>query len=40
MPGIMADHNIEGHFRVLVRILQTDPWHQIWSDLGVRHRIF
>ncbi len=34
MPGIMADHNIEGHFQVLLRISRTDPWHEIWSGLG------
>ncbi|MBM4090048.1 MAG: hypothetical protein FJ276_11610 [Planctomycetes bacterium] len=34
MPGIMADHNIEGHFQVLIRILFADPWRDIWSDLG------
>jgi len=30
----MADHNIEGHFEVLLRILRTDPWREIWSELG------
>jgi hypothetical protein len=34
MPGIMADHNIEGHFQVLLRILRADPWREIWSELG------
>jgi hypothetical protein len=34
MPGIMADHNIEGHFEVLLRILRVDPWHEIWNELG------
>ncbi len=34
MPGIIADHNIEGHFQVLVRILRTDPWDEIWRELG------
>ena len=34
MPGIIADHNIEGHFEVLRRILLTDPWREIWSGLG------
>jgi len=34
VPGIVADHNIEGHFQVLVRILRTDPWNEIWRELG------
>jgi hypothetical protein len=33
MPGIMPDHNIEGHFEVLLRILRTDPWREFWNEL-------
>ncbi len=35
MPRIIADHNIEGHLKVLVRILQTGPWAEIWNEIGV-----
>ena len=35
MPKIIADHNIEGHLKVLVRILQTGPWAEIWNEIGV-----
>jgi hypothetical protein len=31
MPRIIADHNIEGHLEVLLRILQTGPWAEISS---------
>jgi hypothetical protein len=33
MPGIMADHNIEGHFQVLLRILRAEPWQEFWDEL-------
>lgn len=35
MPGIVADHNLEGQFEVLLRILRTDPWRGIWEELGI-----
>ncbi len=35
MPKIIADHNIEGQLKVLVRILQTGPWAEIWNEIGV-----
>jgi len=31
----MADHNIEGHFEVLLRIMRTVPWHEFWDELGL-----
>ena len=34
MPGIMADHNIEGHFRLLVAIWEREVWREIWLELG------
>ncbi len=33
MPGIMADHNIEGHFVVLLRIMRAEPWQEFWNEL-------
>jgi len=35
MPGIMCDHNIEGHFRALIAIWEREPWQEIWSELEV-----
>jgi hypothetical protein len=35
MPRIIADHNIQGHLKVLVRIAQTGPWGEIWDEVGV-----
>jgi hypothetical protein len=34
MAGIMADHNIEGHFTVLLRIWTSDVWEEWWASLG------
>jgi hypothetical protein len=28
MRGIMADHNIEGHFRALIGIWEHQPWRE------------
>jgi hypothetical protein len=36
----MADHNIEGHFRALVLILEQEPWKGIWEELDVAVRSF
>jgi hypothetical protein len=33
MTGIMADHNIEGHFVVLLRIWTSNPWASLWESL-------
>ena len=33
MPGIMADHNIEGHFVVLLRIWTSEAWKSVWESL-------
>ena len=35
MPGFMADHNVEGHFRILISIFEREPWCEIWADLGI-----
>lgn len=34
MAGIMADHNIEGHFTGLLRIWTSDVWKELWASLG------
>ena len=33
MTGIMADHNIEGHLVVLLRIWTSDLWASLWESL-------
>lgn len=35
MPGLLADVNAEGQLKVLVSILQGEPWRDIWSELGM-----
>jgi hypothetical protein len=35
MAGIIADHNIEGHFVVLLRIWTSAPWRAVWESLGL-----
>src|SRR5690348_1361459 len=34
MPTIMADHDIEGQFAELLRILRSPDWSFLWGDLG------
>jgi hypothetical protein len=35
MAGIMADHNLEGHFVVLLRLWTSDAWVALWESLGL-----
>jgi hypothetical protein len=35
MAGIMADHNIEGHFRLLVGFWERPPWREMWTELAL-----
>lgn len=34
MPSIMADHDVEGHLRALLRVLMSDEWRGFWEELG------
>jgi len=34
MLGIMADHNIEGHLVVLLRIWTSEAWKSVWEGLS------
>ena len=34
MPKIMADHNVEGHLDVLLRIWTSPPWNRLWQQLS------
>ncbi len=40
MPGIIPDVNIEGHFRILVRLLNEDWRREIWTWLNWRTATF
>ena len=40
MAGIMADHNIEGHFAALLRMWTSDPWKSLWESLAVEIESF
>lgn len=35
MPAIMADHDIEGHLQVLLRVLTSTDWRELWEELDV-----
>jgi hypothetical protein len=35
MKGILADHNADGHFEVLLRTLLSDEWLGLWNELDV-----
>ncbi len=40
MAGIMADHNIEGHFEALLRIWTSNSWILHWESLDVEIESF
>jgi hypothetical protein len=40
MPAIMADHDIEGQVRVLLRLLTSAAWSEVWRELAVRVESF
>jgi|KBSSwiStaDraftv2_1062776.scaffolds.fasta_scaffold80049_3 hypothetical protein len=40
MAGIMADHNIEGHFVVLLRLWTSDAWASLWESLALEVESF
>jgi len=40
MPAIMADHDIEGQVRVLLRLLTSAAWSQVWHELAIRVESF
>lgn len=40
MPSLMADHDVEGHFRVLLRVVMSDVWHDFWAALGYQIQSF
>ena len=40
MPAIMADHDIEGQVQVLLRLLTSAAWSEVWHELAVRIESF
>ena len=40
MAGIMADHNIEGHLVVLLRIWTSNAWASLWESLALEVESF
>jgi hypothetical protein len=35
MPAIMADHDSEGHVQVLLRVLTSAAWVDVWHELTI-----
>lgn len=40
MPAIMADHDVEGQVQVLLRLLTSAAWYEVWHALAVRVESF
>jgi hypothetical protein len=40
MPTIMADHNVEGQFQVLLGIWTSAEWYDIWESLSCETQSF
>jgi len=40
MAGIMADHNVEGHFVVLLRVWTSETWRSVWESLQLEVESF
>jgi hypothetical protein len=40
MQGLLADINIKGHMRVLLRLLESRAWRDLWEGLNVHVRTF
>jgi hypothetical protein len=37
---LMADHDVEGQMQVLLRVLTSAEWHDLWTELAVRVESF
>ena len=35
MPGVLADGKVEGHFKVLMRVLEAPAWRELWTALKI-----
>jgi hypothetical protein len=40
VKGILADINIQRQVRIMVQLLATDPWRDVWEDLNFPLRNF
>lgn len=40
MPAIMADHDVEGQMQVLLRLLNSPEWRELWSELVIQVESF
>jgi hypothetical protein len=40
MAGIMADHDVEGHFVVLLRLWTSVPWRTVGESLALEVESF
>ena len=40
MASITADHNVEGHFVVLLRLWTLDVWRAVWESLDLEVESF
>lgn len=40
MPAIMADHDIEGHVQVLLRLIGSTEWSELWQEMAVQIESF
>ena len=36
MPRILADHDVEGHVRALIRVCSAPEWAEIWESLACK----
>jgi hypothetical protein len=40
MASIMADHHVEGHLVVLLRLWTSDAWRAVWESLQLEVESF
>jgi hypothetical protein len=36
VKGILADNNVIGQVAYLIQLMQSEPWHDFWQELGLR----
>lgn len=34
MLGILADNDVDGHWRYILELLQQEPWREFWAEMG------
>jgi hypothetical protein len=40
MPSLVADRNVEDQLEILLGILNSDYWQELWGDVGVQVETF